>query len=132
MNSLQTSYERILVIDDSEELLDVLSLILARQGYTVIIKNSPDGIADFVQRNHIDLLLLDVILMGNNGRHVCRSLKSDHRTDYFPIILMSATPQLLLNLDECIADGRLEKPFDISLLLRKVENGLSKRSGIIN
>ncbi len=114
----------ILIVDDSEELLEVLSIIIGKQGYEVITKNSPEGIMNFVQQNKIDLLLLDVIFPDHNGKEICKQLKSGPLTSYFPVLLMSVTPDFLIEFKECGADGIIEKPFDLSTLIEKINGCL--------
>jgi len=114
--------KNILVIDDAQDLLQVLELILGRFGYNVVIKNSPEAVFDYVQKTHIDLLLLDVRLRGVNGRYICQELKSNPKTSYFPIILMSSYPSSLINLEECTADDFIEKPFNLNELISKVNS----------
>lgn len=67
----------------------------------------------FLPYNKIDILFLDVYLKDNNRREVCRQLKLNPLTNYFPVVLMSATPANLINPEECNADGFIEKPFNI-------------------
>ncbi len=110
----------ILIIDDSKELLEVVQLLLEKQGYKVITQTSSNDIAEFVQEIKISLLIIDVILNGANGRDVCRELKSSARTNYFPIIIMSASPKYLRDHTDCEADDFIEKPFDTRTLFRKV------------
>ena len=111
----------ILIIDDSKELLEVLQLILEKQGYNSITQTSSIDIAGFLKSNRIDLLIIDVVLNGSNGRDICSQLKSNADTNYFPIILMSASPEYLRDHKDCEADDIIEKPFDIKGLLGKVE-----------
>jgi len=120
MNSSLQQKRTILIIDDAQDLLQVLELILGRFGYNVVIKNCPESVFDFVQKTPIHLLLLDVRLRGVNGRFICQELKSDTRTNYFPIILMSSYPSSLVNLGECFADEFIEKPFNLDELITKV------------
>jgi DNA-binding response OmpR family regulator len=72
------------------------------------------------------MLILDVLLRGANGRTVCRELKSNKRTNYFPIVLMSASPECLIDFRECDADDFIEKPFDIHTVLNKIDYLLSQ------
>jgi DNA-binding response OmpR family regulator len=112
----------ILIIDDSAELLEVFKIVFEKQGYNIITKSSSADIIAFIQNNSIDILLLDVFLDNINGRHICKQLKSDPSTNYFPIVLMSASPENLQDLDECNADGYIEKPFDIKYVVKKIED----------
>ncbi len=114
------SQKTILVIDNAEELLHVLERILGRFGYNVFVKNCPEGMSEFVQNTRIDLLLLDVRLRGANGRFICQELKSDPKTNYFPVVLTSSYPSSLINLNECAGHDFIEKPFSLDDLISKV------------
>ena len=85
-----------------------------------------------VAEEKIDLLILDVILNGSNGRQICRDLKSNGKTNYFPIMLMSASPEYLAHPEVCQADDIIEKPFDIKALVKKIDgllkNGTAKQT----
>lgn len=113
--------QTILIIDDSEELLFVLKLILQKYGYEVIVQTTANNIQTFVQETKIDLMLLDVRLPNVNGRFVCKELKSNSKTDYFPIILISASAKDARSCKECGADDFLEKPFNLLELVTKVK-----------
>ena len=117
----QESAPVIMVIDDSKELLEVVKLIFEKQGYIAVTSTSSVDIPSFVSEHKIDLLIIDVILNGANGRDICKELKLNSATNYFPIILMSASPEYLREHTECEADDYIEKPFDIKTLFKKVE-----------
>ncbi len=117
---------RVLIIDDSSELLEVFKIIFEKQGYEIITQSSSTDIFSIVQDNKIDILLLDVFLNGINGRDICKQLKSDPLTNYFPIVLISASPENLIDLNECGADGFIEKPFDINFIVSKINSLLGQ------
>ena len=117
----------ILIVDDSEELLDVLNIVLKQQGHHVFAKTNPYLIRHFVQENKIDLLLLDVIFGVDgkvDGREFCKELKSDPLTNYFPIILMSVFHDNLIEFKDCGANDTIEKPFDLHELIVKINTCL--------
>jgi len=124
--SMYLPRKKVLVIDDSPELLDVFKAILERQGYEIIAKSSPRDIHTFVKNNRIDILFLDVILQSINGKTICKELKSNALTSYFPIVLMSTNPAYIKDFREHDADACIEKPFDISSLIKKI-NSLTKK-----
>jgi len=130
MNTSIHPKKNILVIDDAQDLLQVLELILGRFGYNVIVKNCPEGVFEFVQHTPIDLLLLDVRLRGVNGRYICQELKSNDKTNYFPIILMSSYPSSLIHLNECAADDFIEKPFNLNDLITKVNSVINGKVNV--
>jgi len=112
----------ILVIDDCEEILEIFKLVFEAKGYEITTKKSAIDIFTFVQDNKIDILILDIVLNGiTSGRHICKGLKSNPLTNYFPIILISASPELLFDFRECDADGFIEKPFDLEVAIRKID-----------
>jgi DNA-binding response OmpR family regulator len=120
----------VLVVDDSEELLDIFKLIIEKAGGVIITKTSANDLVSFVQRYRVDMLILDVLLKGNNGRTVCKQLKSNQQTNYFPIVLMSASPEYLVDFKECNADDCIEKPFDIYAVLNKINYLLSQHEPV--
>jgi len=120
----------VLLVDDSKELLDVLEIILRKYGYNVIAKDSPANVPDLVRQVKIDLLLLDVRLKNVSGRFICKELKANPQTNYFPIILMSSSPNYAVNYEECGAVDLIEKPFDLVELVAKINKHM--RASLIN
>src|SRR5438045_8605476 len=111
MNSSRTlSRTKILIVDDSIELLHILAQILEKYDYEIITATDPCDISNVVKINRIDLLILNVSGTGTNGRDICRELKSNPLTNYFPVILMSVIYDYLVDLDKCLADDFIEKP----------------------
>jgi len=68
-----------------------------------------------------DILLLDMLLSGQNGREITKQLKSQDSTKYIPIILFSAYPSAEDDARRVGADDFIAKPFDIDVLLAKIE-----------
>src|ERR1700680_4531160 len=107
--------KRILVVDDSPAILDVIVLALEAEGYEV--STSLTG-ACFrqMERNPPDLILLDVLLSGEDGGEICQRLKSDEQTRHIPVILLSAHAGLWETARKCGADDFLVKPFHLTEL----------------
>jgi len=105
--------KRILVVDDSQAILDVIELALEAEGYDV--STSLTG-AFFQQMGSKppDLILLDVLLSGEDGGEICQRLKSDQHTRHIPVILISAHAGLRETAEGCGADGFLVKPFHLT------------------
>lgn len=119
--SLETT---ILVIDDNADILDALSLLLSENGYHVITSEKGDYAENL--KNHEgdlpDLIIMDVLLSGKDGRQITRILKNDDHTKHIPIILISAHPSAEKSIHECGADAFLAKPFDIEELLNMIRS----------
>jgi len=109
---------RILIVDDSDDLLGMLSMMLKIRGYEIITSNNFLGTIKCINSFQPDLLMLDVLLGDHNGRDICKEIKKFFPN--LPILLMSASPKLLMNFKECNADAILEKPFEMEVLNQTV------------
>lgn len=116
---------KILIVDDSEELLEILSTFLQMRGYDVKSVSSVKPVRNLLSDFEPDVILLDVRMGGDDGRKLCREIKEKH-TKHIPIILTSASPELLKDYEECNADAIIEKPFDIHTVEKKVNSVLHK------
>ena len=114
----------ILVVDDSPELLEVFKYFLEHAGYNVISRLTLANIAEEIRDLKPGVILLDVILSGEDGREICRFLKNTPETMYLPIILMSANHKALEEYRACVADEILQKPFNLSEVIQKIESVL--------
>lgn len=112
--------KKILVVDDDESILEVVQIALESEGYYVQTISSSRGLQEMTN-NRPDLILLDMILGGEDGRILCQRLKSDAETKHIPIIILSAHSDAGEVADTSGADDFLEKPFDIDALLDIVE-----------
>lgn len=117
--------KNIVVVDDDPDILDAIQYVLEDAGYAV--QTSQKG--EFAENIHThdilpDLLILDMLLSGKDGRTICRQLKSQEITQKLPILMISAHPGALQTVAEVGADGFLPKPFDIDVLLDKVNKSI--------
>lgn len=115
---------KVLVIDDDESILDAITLVLEDAGYdvqgTFKGKDAFRKVAEF----HPDVILLDLLMSGHDGRHICKKLKRNPVTKSIPIIMISAHPTAERGAVECGADDFLAKPFDTDILLGKIKKHL--------
>jgi CheY-like chemotaxis protein len=119
--------KRILIIDDNEEHLEVLKETLGY--FNFLIKTLPNGkdLFEHIESFKPDLLLLDHILPGyDNGLNLCAKLKSKPNTEDIPVILMSGYLMIINQLSCC--NGFLYKPFDLDLMMEKIDNLLGTHS----
>lgn len=120
--------KKILVVDDDASILDAVSLILEEAGYSVQTVFKGDETYKRIAAFRPHLILLDVLMSGNDGRHICRNLKADAHTRHIPIVMISAHPTAKEGALECGADDFLAKPFEIDDLLFIVEKHLNRSS----
>src|SRR3546814_2759951 len=89
MNTLNQSLSRkILVVDDDPRLRDLLRRYLSEQGFSVFVAEDGKEMSKIWQREHFDLLVLDLMLPGEDGLSICRRLRGGH--DNTPIIMLTA------------------------------------------
>lgn len=118
--------KRILAIDDNLAILDVLKEILSFEGYEVVTKSDGVEALDTVEKVHPDLILLDVMLNDIDGREICRALKNHRSFNGIPVIMLSATHDLIETINQPGApDDFIAKPFDIYYLISKVNHCLA-------
>ncbi len=118
--------KKILAVDDDNDILDVIRIILEEEGYEVFTLANGKHVFDMVKENAPDLILLDVMLGGLDGRDICRALKEDQNYKNIPVVMISASHNLNnLLLMPGAPDNFLAKPFDIDHLLAMVKAQLA-------
>ncbi len=122
--------ERILVVDDEPDLLELVEYNLREAGYTVV--TAKDGAAAMaeVRRQRPDLILLDVMLPDVSGTELCRRLRRDPDTSRIPIMMLTARGQ---EIDRVVgfelgADDYVVKPFSPRELALRVQAVLRRAS----
>ena len=115
--------KKILVVDDDISILEMVQLVLEGEGYEVQARLNG---AYFQQmRSDLpDLILLDILLSGEDGRELCQRLKGDERTRHIPVILFSAHFSERDIPAMSGADAFLPKPFHLLELIDLVERYL--------
>lgn len=121
---------RILVVEDEEDLLELVTYNLAREGFRVESVTSGEAALQAAQTLP-DLVLLDLMLPGVDGLEVCRRLRSDTKTRELPIIMLTAKGEesdIVAGL-ELGADDYIPKPFSPRVLLARIRSALRSRRG---
>ena len=117
---MQDRRKKILVVDDESDILEFLQLILEEEGYTVLTSDKGEYLEQLHNGGLPDLILLDVLLSGKDGREIVKYLKGQEETKHIPVIMFSAHPSAEGTARQAGAEDFLEKPFDIDVLLNKV------------
>lgn len=114
--------KRILVVDDDPDILEALQFLLEYAGYEVKTTEKGEYAENLRDTNGglPDLIILDVLLSGKDGRLICQKLKSQEETKLIPIIMISAHPGAKHSVAAVGADDFIAKPFDADDLLEKV------------
>lgn len=118
--------QRILAVDDDKDILEVLQLILEDSGYEVDTLADGHQLFDRIEKHQPDLIILDIMLGNMDGRELCRTVKTKKETHDIPVILLSASHTIANNLKQNgNPDDFIAKPFDIDVLIQRVERQLS-------
>jgi len=125
---------KILIVDDDDEIRSLLQVVLTREGFDVRqAKDAPAAWRMLSPRNEVDLIILDVMMPGEDGLSFCQRLRETYDT---PILMVSART---LSIDRSIglemgADDYLPKPFERRELIARVKailrrGGMATRAG---
>ena len=120
--------KRILIIDDTELMIKLITDILQGAGYEVVsASNGIDGISK-VRTEKPDLVILDIVMPGMDGFEVCRTLREGESNNMMPIIILTAQDAEDDKLEglELGADDYITKPFNPRELISKVNNTLKR------
>lgn len=114
--------KKILVVDDDPDILDALRFMLEDAGYEVKTSEKGEYVENLRDTNGglPDVIILDVLLSGKDGRLICQKLKSQEDTRHIPIIMISAHPNAKQSVSAVGADDFMAKPFDMDDLLAKI------------
>ncbi|GHT79185.1 DNA-binding response regulator [Actinomycetota bacterium] len=120
----------ILIIEDNAELANLLGDFLERDKYSYIIAGSGETGLEYLDKQSVQLVLLDIMLPGIDGFTVCQRIRKKQNV---PIIILSAKNQKDDKLSGLAlgADDYLEKPYDVDLLIAKIGALLRRQSGTL-
>lgn len=111
--------KKILVVDDDVNILEVVDMLLSRNGYEVLTHSTGFNVVDLVKKHAPDLVILDIHLPGKLGSEICKELKTINNLP--PILLFSADTKEGDAFAVCKADGFIKKPFDIHDFLEVIK-----------
>lgn len=119
---------KILIIDDNEMTLTLVSRILGLDGYQVdSARNATEALA-YLNENLPDLVIMDVMMPDMNGYDLCRRVRSETRLVSIPIMIMTAEGSDLDNAKalESGANGLMTKPFNIDSLRQRIKELIAR------
>jgi two-component system alkaline phosphatase synthesis response regulator PhoP len=120
--------EKILVVDDEEDILELVRYNLSREGYRVTGTLTGEEALRKVRTDAFDLIVLDLMLPGMDGLAFTKTLKNDPRLRNIPIIMLTAKGEesdIVAGL-ELGADDYITKPFSPRVLIARVRTALRR------
>jgi two-component system phosphate regulon response regulator PhoB len=129
-----TRQEKILVVDDEEDILELVQYNLVKEGYDVVCALTGEKALEVAASIPIDLIVLDLMLPGVDGLSVTQKLKNDPGTSDIPIVMLTARGEekdVVTGL-EMGADDYIPKPFSPRILMARIRSVLRRRAKAAN
>ena len=118
--------KKVFVIDDDFDILEPITLILEDEEYIVETVTKGEQSIKKVEKFKPDVILLDMLLSGSDGRKICIDIKKNTKTKHIPIVMMSAHPGAEKEAKASGAEGFIAKPFEMEDLINIVKEYSSK------
>lgn len=123
-----SSKHTILLVEDSEEMRDYLADELAEKYNVFAAANGADAM-NIIKQEKVDLVVSDIMMPIMDGCELCNHIKNDTDLSHVPVILLTAAIGVEKRIEtlEIGADGYIEKPFPIELLMSNISNLFKNR-----
>ena len=119
--------DKIVIVDDDARIRDLLRRYLSQEGFDVLLAEDGRSLDRILQRETIDLIVLDLMLPGEDGLSICRRMRAAGNKT--PIIMLTAKGEEVERINglEMGADDYLGKPFNPRELLARIHAVLRRR-----
>jgi two-component system, OmpR family, response regulator len=134
-DALESGKRKVLIVDDDEELVELLSDVFAKDGrFDIRTANNGFDAGMLVREFRPDLVVLDVMLPDINGKEVCQRVRSDESLESVKIICISGMVEQdkIAELREAGANDFLHKPFNVDRLLDRACDLLEIERGVMS
>lgn len=122
--------KKILIIDDSLDILEMTRSILQTRGYDILTLSDGSRVLETVRTQRPDLIVIDMLLPDKNGDQLCSEIKSEENLSHIPIIITTGQAIVEESSQEIPGmfrpDDYLSKPFEVDDLLGKIQDLLNK------
>ncbi|WP_424357928.1 response regulator transcription factor [Methanocella sp. MCL-LM] len=121
---------KIMIVDDEPDVVDLVKIVLKSEGYEVVTANSGKEALDKIGNELPDLVLLDIMMPQMDGWEVYNHIKSNSKTKDIPVAMLTAKSQSIdkmIGLHVVQVDDYITKPFGRAELLERVKKILSEK-----
>lgn len=115
--------KRILIVDDEEDIVDLVKLVLEKEGFELYSAFSGKECLDFLKENEVDLILLDIMMPEMDGWEVYRTIRKNKAWAGIKVAMLTAKSQnidRLIGLHVVETDGYITKPFGRKELVEQI------------
>ena len=121
---------KLLIIDDDEDISAMLFLLLRSKNFEVAVVTKSEDIFSMIRTYQPEIILLDVFLTGYDGRVICKQLKFHPDSKHIPVIMVSGDEEVLQTVGQYGANDFIQKPFEAETLLFKINNLIKVKSNL--
>jgi len=121
MTGAPNNRRSILVVDDDEDVLVLITRTLLSHGYDTTISPNGENMMDIITQSPPDMILLDIHMNGIDGGTICQLIKTNKTTASIPILMFSANENIASITKQCGADGYITKPFEPNQLNKTIQ-----------
>jgi DNA-binding response OmpR family regulator len=115
---------KVLIVDDDEDLLEMVTLMLKASGMQVSSLNAGASFFETLGKEQPDIVLMDIFLGDSDGRQLCKQLKSSADYTGIPVFLYSAGDITRASIVESNADYFMSKPFEMTHLVNRIQESV--------
>lgn len=116
--------DKVLIVDDEQEIRDLLQTSLSAEGYEVIVGSDGEEAMELAKREYPQLILLDIEMPGVDGIETCKRLKGEEKTRLIPVIMLTTLGDRDIEAYLEGASDVVNKPIDIWELACRVKSML--------
>lgn len=124
--------QKVLLVDDEQDILDLIGFNLEKEGFEVFTANNGRDGLELARKNNPDLVLLDVMMPGMDGMETCRELRDDENLKNVLIAFLTARNEDYSQIAgfDAGADDYIAKPIKPRVLVSRVKALLRRNSGV--
>ncbi len=127
--NFETQMDSVLVVEDNEDMRNYLTDVLCRQYHVSTATNGKEACKK-AEKHEYSCIISDVMMPVMDGFQLCHAIKNNIQTSHIPVLLLTAKDAVedkITGLNIC-ADDYIQKPFDVALLIARIENLIKRYS----
>ena len=120
---------KILLVDDEPEIVYLTRMMLEKEGHEMLVATDSAECFEILKEEKPDLILMDIMMPGDDGWETCKKIKEDEKTKDIPVAMFtvrSSDDSVDKSFEYSHADAHINKPFEMKELLDTVKGLLEK------